>query len=195
VVGDFTSDSVPDLVVPRPGSLSDSGGLFVVNGDGTFQGAVWQWGGSYSKGLDVTADTGGAVAAGEWQRQLIHTDKQAYMAKSPRVDFSKSLMATLQESTGVLGTLLKEAKFEVGAAFVPQQTQFGCPRRWRRLVDHGRGAQGAPGGGLPVRQVRRQAGERRPVVDRHRLPAGDEGRAGDPADAAAVHRAPREKYV
>ena len=37
VVGDFTSDGVPDLVVPRPGSLSDSGGLFVGTGDGTFQ--------------------------------------------------------------------------------------------------------------------------------------------------------------
>jgi hypothetical protein len=37
VVDDFTSDGVPDLVVPRPGSLSDSGGLFVGNGDGTFQ--------------------------------------------------------------------------------------------------------------------------------------------------------------
>ncbi|MGC5020316.1 ABC transporter substrate-binding protein [Micromonospora sp. DT47] len=98
-----------------------------VDGDWMFQGAVWQFGGNYSKGLDVTIDTGGAVAAGEWQRRLIHEDKQAYMAKSPKVDFANGLIATLQESTGTLGGLLKDAKFDIGAAFLPQQVQFGCP--------------------------------------------------------------------
>jgi len=98
-----------------------------VDGDWMFQGAVWQWGGNYSKGLEVTIDTGGAVEAGEWQRRLIHVDQQAYMAKSPRVDFSTGLVATLQESTGILRGLMKDAKFEVGAAFVPKQVAFGCP--------------------------------------------------------------------
>jgi sn-glycerol 3-phosphate transport system substrate-binding protein len=98
-----------------------------VDGDWMFQGAVWQWGGNYSKGMDVTIDTGGAVAAGEWQRRLIHTDKLAYMAKSPRVDFTNSLIATLQDSTGVLAALDKEAKFSYGAAFIPEQEAFGCP--------------------------------------------------------------------
>lgn len=97
------------------------------DGDWMFQGAVWQWAGNYSKGLDVTIDKGGAVEAGEFQRNLIHVDKQAYMAKSPRLDFVNGLVATLQESTGTLTGLLKDAKFEVGAAFVPEQKQFGCP--------------------------------------------------------------------
>jgi sn-glycerol 3-phosphate transport system substrate-binding protein len=97
------------------------------DGDWMFQGAVWQWAGNYSKGLDVTIDKGGAVEAGEFQRTLIHVDKQAYMAKSPKLDFTNGLVATLQESTGTLTGLLKDAKFEVGAAFVPEQKQFGCP--------------------------------------------------------------------
>lgn len=98
-----------------------------VDGDWMFQGAVWQFGGNYSKGLDILIDKGGAVEAGEWQRRLIHQDKQAYMAKSPKVDFANGLIATLQESTGVLGGLLKDAKFEIGTAFLPEQVQFGCP--------------------------------------------------------------------
>lgn len=98
-----------------------------VDGDWMFQGAVWQWDGNYSKDLEVTIDKGGAVEAGEFQRALIHADKQAYMAKSPKVDFANGLIATLQESTGTLGGLLKDAKFEVGAAFVPEQKKFGCP--------------------------------------------------------------------
>jgi sn-glycerol 3-phosphate transport system substrate-binding protein len=98
-----------------------------IDGDWMFQGTVWQWGGNYSKGMEVTIDTGGAVEAGEWQRRLVHQDKQAYMAKSPRLDFANGLIATLQESTGAMGALLREAKFEFGAAFVPEQKAFGCP--------------------------------------------------------------------
>lgn len=100
---------------------------FQVDGDWQFQGSVWQWAGNYSKGLDVTIDTGGAVEAGEWQRKLIHTDKLAYMAKSPRLDFTNGLIATVCESTGALTGITKEAKFAVGAAFLPEQKAFGCP--------------------------------------------------------------------
>ncbi|MFC6016142.1 ABC transporter substrate-binding protein [Plantactinospora solaniradicis] len=98
-----------------------------VDGDWMFQGAVWQWGGNYSRGMEVAIDTGGAVEAGEWQRRLIHQDKLAYMTESPRVDFTNGLIATLQDSTGVMTTLTKEAKFAFGAAFLPEQKAFGCP--------------------------------------------------------------------
>ena len=98
-----------------------------IDGDWMFQGAVWQWGGNFSKGLDVIIDTGGAVEAGEWQRRLIHEDSQAYMAKSVRQDFVNGLIATTQESTGSLTGLLKDAKFQVGTAFLPEQKAFGCP--------------------------------------------------------------------
>jgi sn-glycerol 3-phosphate transport system substrate-binding protein len=43
------------------------------------------------------------------------------------VDFTNGLIATLQDSTGVLTSLTKEAKFAFGASFVPEQKAFGCP--------------------------------------------------------------------
>lgn len=98
-----------------------------IDGDWQFQGTVWQWSGNYSKGLDVTIDTGGAVEAGEWQRKLIHDDKLAYMAQSPKLDFTNGLIATLTESTGALTGVTKDAKFKVGTAFLPEETAFGCP--------------------------------------------------------------------
>ncbi|GAA3508014.1 sn-glycerol 3-phosphate transport system substrate-binding protein [Streptosporangium album] len=98
-----------------------------IDGDWQFQGTVWQWGGNYSKGLEVTVDTGGAVEAGEWQRKLIHDDKLAYMAQSPKLDFTNGLIATLTESTGALTGITKDAPFKVGTAFLPEETAFGCP--------------------------------------------------------------------
>ncbi|MEU9836536.1 ABC transporter substrate-binding protein [Streptosporangium sp. NPDC048047] len=98
-----------------------------VDGDWQFQGTVWQWSGNYSKGLDVTIDTGGAVEAGEWQRKLIHDDKLAYMAQSPKLDFSNGLIATLVESTGALTGITKDSPFKVGTAYLPEETAFGCP--------------------------------------------------------------------
>ncbi|MGW7480277.1 ABC transporter substrate-binding protein [Nonomuraea muscovyensis] len=100
---------------------------FKVDGDWQFQGTVWQWGGAYSSGLDVTIDQGGAVEAGEWQRRLIHDDKLAYMAQSPKLDFANGLIATVCESTGALTGITKDSPFEVGTAFLPEHTAFGCP--------------------------------------------------------------------
>jgi ABC-type glycerol-3-phosphate transport system substrate-binding protein len=96
-----------------------------VDGDWQFQGNVWQFGGAYSKGLDVTIDEAGAVAAGEWQRQMVHDDKLAYMASSPSTDFANGLVAMIQESTGGLKSMTSKAKFKVGAGFIPSEVASG----------------------------------------------------------------------
>jgi len=89
-----------------------------VDGDWQFQGNVWQFGGAYSNGLDITIDEDGAVAAGEWQRQLIQ-DGFGYMASSVTTDFANGLVAMAQDSTGALRTVMENSSFTVGAAFVP----------------------------------------------------------------------------
>ncbi|MEV0799216.1 ABC transporter substrate-binding protein [Kribbella sp. NPDC050281] len=99
--------------------------LAKVDGDWQFQGNVWQFGGAYSKGLDVTIDQDGAVAAGEWQRQMVHVDKLAYMAHSPSTDFANGLVAMMQESTGGLKSMTSKAKFPVGAGFIPSEVASG----------------------------------------------------------------------
>ncbi|MGA8113885.1 MAG: ABC transporter substrate-binding protein [Actinocatenispora sp.] len=101
-----------------------------VDGDWQFQGSAWQWGGGYSKGLDVTIDRPEAVAAAEWQRKLIFTDKLAYMADSPTTDFSNQLIATVVTSTGGVRTVTEAARkghWEVGTAFVPRRTEQVVP--------------------------------------------------------------------
>ena len=101
-----------------------------VDGDWQFQGSAWQWGGAYSKGLDVTIDKPEVVAAGEWQRKLIFQDKLAYMADSPTTDFSNQLVATVVTSTGGLRTATEAAQkghWEVGTAFVPGKVDQVVP--------------------------------------------------------------------
>ncbi|ONI68996.1 hypothetical protein BWI15_35050 [Kribbella sp. ALI-6-A] len=99
--------------------------LAKVDGDWQFQGNVWQFGGAYSKGLDVTIDEDGAVAAGEFQRQLIHIDGHGYMASSPMTDFAGGLVAMCQDSTGGLKSAMSKAKFKVGAGFIPSEVAAG----------------------------------------------------------------------
>ncbi|MEV0844004.1 ABC transporter substrate-binding protein [Actinocatenispora sera] len=101
-----------------------------IDGDWQFQGSVWQWGGAYSNGLNVAIDQEPAVAAGEWQRELIFKDKMSYMADSPSVDFQNQLIATLVTSTGGLQGMTEAAekgKWEVGTAFVPKKEQQVVP--------------------------------------------------------------------
>ncbi|WP_329164407.1 ABC transporter substrate-binding protein [Streptomyces sp. NBC_01267] len=98
-----------------------------VDGDWQFQCSAWQWGGAYSKGLDVTIDEGGAVAAGEWQRKLIFRDEIAYMATEPTADMGNQLIATLVTSTGALKKINEMAKangWELGTGFLPKKEKF-----------------------------------------------------------------------
>ncbi|MFF2652263.1 ABC transporter substrate-binding protein [Streptomyces sp. NPDC058045] len=97
------------------------------DGDWQFQCSAWQFGGAYSKGLDVTLDRGGAVEAGEWQRRLIFRDRVAYMADEPTVDIGNQLVATLVTSTGALQKISEMAKangWELGTGFLPRQKRF-----------------------------------------------------------------------
>ena len=96
-----------------------------IDGDWQFQGNVWQFGGAYSKGLDVTIDQDGAVAAGEWQRQMVHVERAAYMASSPSTDFANGMVGVIQESTGGMKSISSKAKFKVGAGFIPSEVAAG----------------------------------------------------------------------
>ena len=96
-----------------------------VDGDWQFQGNVWQFGGAYSNGLDVTIDEDGAIAAGEWQRRMVHVDGYGYMANSAMADFANGLTAMAHDSTGGLRSAMEKASFEVGAGFVPGEVDTG----------------------------------------------------------------------
>ncbi|GHJ41080.1 ABC transporter substrate-binding protein [Streptomyces sp. TS71-3] len=98
-----------------------------VDGDWQFQCSAWQFGGAYSRGLDVTIDQGGAVAAGEWQRKLIYKDRIAYMATEPTADMGNQLIATLVTSTGGLQKINEMAKangWQLGTGFLPKKEKF-----------------------------------------------------------------------
>lgn len=100
-----------------------------LDGDWPFQAAVWQWGGSYSKGLEVHVNDAPAVAAGEWQRKLV-VDGHAYMADAPHEDFSNQLIATLQSSAASLGPIREAAKkggWELGTGGLPKKVRRGVP--------------------------------------------------------------------
>ncbi|TDU90383.1 carbohydrate ABC transporter substrate-binding protein (CUT1 family) [Kribbella voronezhensis] len=116
----------PELARVQAGGRSlRSLALAKVDGDWQFQGNVWQFGGAYSNGLDVTIDQDGAVAAGEWQRRMVHDDGFAYMANSAMTDFANGLVAMVQDSTGGLKSAMSKAKFKVGAGFVPSEVAAG----------------------------------------------------------------------
>ncbi|MFI6348359.1 ABC transporter substrate-binding protein [Streptomyces sp. NPDC050560] len=98
-----------------------------IDGDWQFQCTAWQFGGAFSRGLDVTLDEGGAVEAGEYQRKLIFRDRIAYMADSPTNDMGNQLTATVITSTGGLKQLTEMAKtggWELGTGFLPKQKKF-----------------------------------------------------------------------
>jgi sn-glycerol 3-phosphate transport system substrate-binding protein len=117
---------VPELAKVQSGGRSLRTIAFArIDGDWQFQGNVWQFGGAYSKGLDVTIDEAGAVAAGEWQREMVHELGAAYMASSPSTDFANGLVGVIQESTGAMKTIGSKAKFKVGAGFIPSEVAAG----------------------------------------------------------------------
>ncbi len=98
-----------------------------IDGDWQFQCSAWQFGGAYSRGLDVTIDQGGAVEAGEWQRKLIFKDKIAHMADDPATEMGNQLIATLVTSTGGLQKIkgLAEANgWQMGTGFLPKKKKF-----------------------------------------------------------------------
>lgn len=95
--------------------------------DWYFQGSTWAFNGGYSDGMAPRLDSEQTVAALEFDRAFIHDDQMAYLAADMNADFVAGVTATICNSTGALTSLLKAAKFEFGAAFLPEQDGPGVP--------------------------------------------------------------------
>ncbi len=92
-----------------------------------FQGVVWQFGGSYSD-PDFTMHLADekTVAAGQFYKDTVHSYKWARPTKDVTVDFTNGLTAATIMSTGSMGGVKANAKFDFGTAFLPKQEKFGC---------------------------------------------------------------------
>jgi sn-glycerol 3-phosphate transport system substrate-binding protein len=85
------------------------------------QADIWAFDGRNSEGTKVTINDERGVAWLEWQRKFIHEDHFGYMAQSGQTDFTTGLTAGVRGSTASLRGITEEAKFDVGAAFMPGQ--------------------------------------------------------------------------
>jgi len=93
-----------------------------------FQCVAWAFGGGYStpdlsqyKLLDPET-----VRAAQFYADSVNKDKWATLSKAVDTDFKSGLTAMAMMSTGSLGGVLTDAKFEVGTAFLPSDKTFGC---------------------------------------------------------------------
>lgn len=95
----------------------------------TFQAMIWQFGGFYSDNkFKITLNTPEAIAAGNYVRSQVFEKKYANItANSETADFVAGTTASIMSSTGGLAGVLKDAKFNVGTAFLPEKAKFGCP--------------------------------------------------------------------
>ena len=73
-------------------------------------------------------DSQQAIDAGNYVRSQVFSKKYANVtANSETADFVAGTTASMLSSTGGLAGVLRDAKFEVGTAFYPEKTKFGCP--------------------------------------------------------------------
>jgi len=90
------------------------------------QGAVWAFGGRYSdEDFNILINQPEAVAAGDYFRNLI-ANGYASASVDSGTDFATGLAAASIQSTGGLRSIAEAAKFNIGTAFLPEETQFGC---------------------------------------------------------------------
>lgn len=94
-----------------------------------FQSIIWAFDGRYSdEDFTITLDSDEAIAAGEYVRSQIHDLGYADVTADDNiVDLSSGAICSTIGSTGSLSGLLASANFEVGAAFLPEKEEFGCP--------------------------------------------------------------------
>lgn len=92
--------------------------------DWYFQNMAWDFGGAYSKEWTPTFSDPKTVEAGQFLQDLAKGGIVRFN-KAPATDFSAGLAACILESTGSLGGISKDAKFEVGTAFLPGTNN--CP--------------------------------------------------------------------
>jgi sn-glycerol 3-phosphate transport system substrate-binding protein len=95
-----------------------------------FQGVDWAFGGHYSDpDFTIRINEPPSVAAGEFFRKSI-ADGWAVVTQDPDngpdSDFWNGLAASMMASTGGLVSIMANAKFNVGTAFLPEEVQFGC---------------------------------------------------------------------
>ncbi|HET7398430.1 MAG TPA: ABC transporter substrate-binding protein [Intrasporangium sp.] len=86
--------------------------------DWYFQNMVWGFGGAYSKEWTPTFSDPKTIEAGQFLQDLAKAGVVRFN-KAPATDFSAGLAACILESTGSLGGIAKDAKFEFGTAFLP----------------------------------------------------------------------------
>ena len=86
--------------------------------DWYFQNMAWSMGGQLSKEWTATASDPKTIAAGTFLQDLAK-NKWVKFSKSPDAEFSAGVAACALQSTGTLGGITKNAKFEFGTAFLP----------------------------------------------------------------------------
>ncbi|NHA67253.1 ABC transporter substrate-binding protein [Phycicoccus flavus] len=86
--------------------------------DWYFQNMAWDFGGAYSEEWTPTFSSAGTVKAGQFLQGLADNGVVKFNA-TPEADFSAGLAACILQSTGSLGGISTDAKFDVGTAFLP----------------------------------------------------------------------------
>lgn len=92
--------------------------------DWHFQNMAWGYGGGYSQEWTPTFTAEGTVKAGQYLQDIAKAGVVKFNA-TPEADFSAGLAGCILQSTGSLGGIAKDAKFEVGTAFLPGEGN--CP--------------------------------------------------------------------
>jgi sn-glycerol 3-phosphate transport system substrate-binding protein len=122
---EFTADFVPKLKGQAPVIFGIGGAASYAAW--VFQGVVWQFGGSYSDpDFTIRIQEPNAVKAGEFWRSSV-TDGWGQPSKDPATDFNSGAVLSYLDSTAGLAGHEAAAKFQVGAAFLPEgPAGFGC---------------------------------------------------------------------
>ena len=94
-----------------------------------FQGVTWQHGGAYSKpDFTITLDEPNSIRAAQFYRDSVNgANAWAITSKDLNKDFLGGVVSSMMASTGGLAGYEKDATFKVGTAFLPKETNFGCP--------------------------------------------------------------------
>lgn len=82
------------------------------------QAHVRAWGGAFSEGLKVTADSDPVHKWLQWKAKFIHEDKFGYMAQVAMTDYTTGAAAACHGSTASLRGATKAAQFDIGTAFM-----------------------------------------------------------------------------
>lgn len=92
-----------------------------------FQGVAWQFGGGYSKpDFTMTMTDPNTVAAGTFFGDSVNKEGWASFSTEEVKDFVNGSAAAAIFSTGSMGGILQDAKFQLGTAFLPKKEAFGC---------------------------------------------------------------------